>query len=83
MKRELEATFGAGYARLAVILNEERGWAKATLATYQDRKRFFEAIVNGDPDPVALLEQGEEGEREVRALIERARSAHALAAAGS
>jgi siroheme synthase-like protein len=83
MKREIEATFGAAYARLAVILNEERGWAKSTLPTYQDRKRFFEEIVNADPDPVALLERGEAGEREVRALIERARAAHALAVSSS
>ena len=55
MKREIEAQFGEPYARLAVLLNEVRGWAKGTLPTYQDRKEFFEGIVNGDPDPVALL----------------------------
>jgi siroheme synthase-like protein len=55
MKREIEAQFGAPYARLAVLLNEARGWAKATLPTYQERKEFFEGIVNGDPDPIALL----------------------------
>ena len=32
-----------------------RGWAKGTLPTYQDRKVFFESIVNGDPDPIELL----------------------------
>jgi precorrin-2 dehydrogenase / sirohydrochlorin ferrochelatase len=58
IKREIEAQFGEPYARLAVLLNEVRGWAKATLPTYQDRKRFFESIVNGDPDPVALLRDG-------------------------
>ena len=47
-------------ARLAVLLNEVRGWAKGTLPTYQDRKVFFEGIVNGDPDPVALLRAGDE-----------------------
>ena len=30
-----------------MILNEVRGWAKGTLPTYQDRKAFFEEIVNG------------------------------------
>ncbi len=59
MKREIEAQFGEPYARLAVLLNEVRGWAKGTLPTYQDRKEFFEGIVNGEPDPVALL-RGEE-----------------------
>src|ERR1700681_4721976 len=58
MKREIGELFGAEYAALAVILNEARGWAKATLPTYQDRKEFFESIVNGEPDPVALLRAG-------------------------
>src|SRR3712207_1142251 len=40
MKREIAETFGDAYARLAVILNDSRGWAKSTLPTYQDRKEF-------------------------------------------
>jgi siroheme synthase-like protein len=76
MKREIEGQFGEPYARLAVILNEVRGWAKATLPTYQDRKEFFEGIVGGDPDPVALLRAGEEDR--VRELIARAQQAHAV-----
>ena len=44
-----------------------RGWAKGTLPTYQDRKAFFESIVNGDPDPVELLRRGDE--QAVRDLI--------------
>jgi precorrin-2 dehydrogenase/sirohydrochlorin ferrochelatase len=67
MKAEIAETFGEPYARLAVLLNEARGWAKATLPTYQDRKVFFESIVNGDPDPVELLRQGDE--QAVRDLI--------------
>ncbi len=70
MKREIEAAFGEPYARLAVMLNDVRGWAKSTLPTYQDRKEFFEGIVNGDPDPVALLRAGDE--RAVGELIARA-----------
>src|ERR1700690_749392 len=42
MKREIEGQFGEPYARLAILLNEVRGWAKGTLPTYQDRKEFFE-----------------------------------------
>ena len=80
MKREIAETFGEPYARLAVILNEARGWAKATLPTYQDRKEFFEGIVNGDPDPVELIRSGHEGE--VRALIAAEREAHAAPAPG-
>jgi precorrin-2 dehydrogenase/sirohydrochlorin ferrochelatase len=76
MKREVEGQFGEPYARLAVMLNEVRGWAKGTLPTYQDRKQFFEEIVGGDPDPVALLRDGDE--EAVRELIARAQGAHAL-----
>ena len=61
MKREIAEAYGEPYARLAVILNEARGWAKATLPTYQDRKEFFEGIVNGDPDPVELIRDGPRG----------------------
>ena len=78
IKREIAEQYGEPYARLAVLLNEARGWAKATLPTYQDRKQFFEAIVNGQPDPVVLLREREGGEEAVRELIDRARSAHEL-----
>jgi precorrin-2 dehydrogenase / sirohydrochlorin ferrochelatase len=67
MKREIAAQFGEPYAQLAVMLGDVRGWAKRTLPTYQDRKEFFEEIVNGDPDPVELLREGRE--QEVRELI--------------
>jgi precorrin-2 dehydrogenase / sirohydrochlorin ferrochelatase len=79
MKREIAALFGEEYARLAVLLNEARGWAKGTLPTYQDRKEFFEGIVNGAPDPIELLRGGEEPA--VRELIARAQRAHAPAVA--
>jgi precorrin-2 dehydrogenase len=68
MKREIGEAYGEPYARLAVILNDHRGWAKGTLPTYQDRKEFFEGIVNGDPDPVELVKAGREDE--VQRLIE-------------
>ncbi|HEX3391652.1 MAG TPA: bifunctional precorrin-2 dehydrogenase/sirohydrochlorin ferrochelatase [Solirubrobacteraceae bacterium] len=74
MKREIGATFGEPYAQLAILLNGARGWAKGTLPTYQDRKAFFEGIVNGEPDPIALLRDGREGE--VRELIASAQSEH-------
>jgi hypothetical protein len=71
LKREIAEAFGEPYARLAVMLNDARGWAKNTLPTYQDRKEFFEGIVNGDPDPVELVREGREPE--VLALIETAK----------
>jgi precorrin-2 dehydrogenase / sirohydrochlorin ferrochelatase len=71
IRDEIADEYGEPYARLAVLLNEVRGWAKATLPTYQDRKAFFESVVNGDPDPVELLRRGDE--QAVRDLIEAAR----------
>src|ERR1700704_3393173 len=76
MKREIEGRFGTPYARLAILLNEVRGWAKGTLPTYQDRKEFFEGIVKGEPDPVGLLRGDADadgpGAQAVRELIARA-----------
>src|ERR671935_935925 len=79
IKREIADQYGEPYARLAVLLNEVRGWAKANLPTYQDRKAFFESIVNGDPDPVELLRQGDE--QAVRDLISAAQREHGRTAA--
>ena len=83
MKREIAQLFGEPYADLAVLLNDARGWAKATLPTYQDRKEFFESIVNGDPDPIEMLRAGDVDR--VRDLIGQARCAYSppsTAAAG-
>ena len=81
MKREISEQFGPAYAELAVILNDARGWAKDTLPTYQDRKHFFESIVNGDPDPVELLRDGRRAELDD--LIEVAKERHAAALGAS
>ena len=78
MKREISESFGEPYARLAVMLNDARGWAKGTLPTYQDRKEFFEGIVNGDPDPIELVRAGREAE--VLEIIEAAKARHQPAA---
>jgi precorrin-2 dehydrogenase / sirohydrochlorin ferrochelatase len=59
MKGEVSELFGEEYAQLAIMLNDARGWAKGTLPTYQDRKAFFEGIVNGEPDPIELLRAGD------------------------
>jgi precorrin-2 dehydrogenase / sirohydrochlorin ferrochelatase len=67
MRNQIAEEYGEPYARLAELLNDVRGWAKSTLPTYQDRKEFFETIVNGQPDPIELLRQGDE--QAVRDLI--------------
>ena len=84
IKRQIAEEYGEPYARLAVLLNEVRGWAKGTLPTYQDRKEFFEGIVNGDPDPVELLRGsgGSGGEDAVRELIAAAQAQRMPASAG-
>jgi precorrin-2 dehydrogenase / sirohydrochlorin ferrochelatase len=61
------------------MLNDVRGWAKGTLPTYQDRKTFFEGIVNGEPDPVELLRTGDEAA--VLELIAAAQREHEAAVA--
>jgi len=82
IKAEIAEEYGEPYARLAELLNEVRGWAKGTLPTYQDRKLFFESIVNGEPDPVELLRTGDE--RRVLELIAAAqRAAEDRLAAGA
>jgi precorrin-2 dehydrogenase/sirohydrochlorin ferrochelatase len=81
MKREISELFGDQYAELAQILNDERGWAKGTLPTYQDRKAFFEEIVNGDPDPIELLR--DDRRPELNELITAARARHAERVAGA
>lgn len=59
MKREAGEMFGPEYPQLALLLDAVRDWAKETLPTYEDRKVFFEEIVNGEPDPLDLLRSGE------------------------
>jgi siroheme synthase-like protein len=80
MKREAAERFGPAYPELARILFGLREWSKATLPTYDVRRGFFDDIVNGTPDPIALLERGDVSALE--ALIEQAKQ-RALAATGS
>ncbi|HWC14174.1 MAG TPA: bifunctional precorrin-2 dehydrogenase/sirohydrochlorin ferrochelatase [Actinomycetota bacterium] len=70
IRREVEDLIGEEHAWLARLLDEVRPWAKENLSGYDARKRFFEDIVDGDPDPVVLLREGDEAG--VRDLIERA-----------
>ena len=73
MKREAAAAFGPEYVELALLLDGVREWAKTTLPTYHDRKVFFEGIVNGTPDPLELLRNGDEhAAREMIAAAQRA-----------
>jgi siroheme synthase-like protein len=80
MRNQIAAEYGEPYARLAELLNEVRGWAKGTLPTYQDRKDFFETIVNGEPDPIELLRAGNRAGVE-RLVADRQAAAERAAAA--
>ncbi|HEY1276114.1 MAG TPA: bifunctional precorrin-2 dehydrogenase/sirohydrochlorin ferrochelatase [Thermoleophilaceae bacterium] len=77
IRDEIADEYGEPYARMAVLLNDVRGWAKASLPTYQERKVFFESIVNGEPDPVELLRRGDDDA--VRDLIAAAQQTHSPA----
>ena len=77
IKAQVAEEYGEPYARLAVLLNDVRGWAKGTLPTYQDRKAFFEGIVNGEPDPIELLRAGDEA-----AVLDLIAAAQRIAHAG-
>ena len=79
IRNQIADEYGEPYARLAIMLNDVRGWAKGTLPTYQDRKAFFESIVNGSPDPIDLLRAGEEAT--VLAIVESAKERAAAALA--
>jgi precorrin-2 dehydrogenase / sirohydrochlorin ferrochelatase len=74
MRDEVARSFGPAYTELAVMLDEVRGWAKTTLPTYDDRKEFFDALVNGDPDPIELLRAGRRAEVEEMIAAARARA---------
>ncbi len=67
LKREIRETYGAPHAEFAEMLNGIRGWAKDLFPTYDDRKVFFEGLVNGEPDPIEMLRNGDSDG--VRALI--------------
>lgn len=79
MRNEIAATYGEPYADMAIILNDVRGWAKSTLPTYNDRKAFFERVVNGDPDPIALLREGRVDEVHELVAAAQREAEHALA----
>lgn len=75
IRREVAGSVSDEYVELARLLEAQRSWAKENLPTYDDRKRFFEEIVNGDPDPIELLRAGDIDA--VHELIERAKREHA------
>src|SRR3989338_10133748 len=47
LRREVERTIGAEYAKLLRLLHSLRGVAKRKLPSYHDRKRYFDRLVRG------------------------------------
>ena len=45
LRRDLTRTIGADYAKMLQLLKRLRGVAKETLPTYNDRKRYFDRLV--------------------------------------
>ncbi len=71
IRSEIEAAVDPAYAELAAELQALREWAKASLDSYERRRRFFDSIVNGSPDPIELLRtQDRDG---LRSLIDAAK----------
>ncbi len=47
LRRDLEKTIGTDYARMLKLLRSLRGVAKRELPNYNDRKRYFDQLVQG------------------------------------
>lgn len=58
LRDEIGALLKRPYSALARVLHDLRPWAKQALPTYEARKEFFSGLVNGDPDPISLIEAG-------------------------
>ena len=73
LRRELASTLGDRYGGMLRLLADLRGVAKRRLPRYQDRKRYFDRLVNG---PVfALMQTGRAGRARRAALDELSREA--------
>lgn len=75
LRDEIAGNVGPEWGTLAARLQQEREWARETLPTYAVRQAFFESIVLGEPDPVALLRDDPDGAARVDALIAQRRDA--------
>ncbi len=81
MKREISEQFGEAYAELALILNEVRGWAKATLPTYQTARTSSRGSSTATPTRSSCSARA--ASDEVGELIEAAKQRHAEALGAS
>ena len=66
LKRELDSTIGSSYSQMLRLLAGLRGIAKRRLPSYQDRKRYFDALL--DSPAFRLVREGRMAEARRHAL---------------
>ena len=76
IKRQIAEEYGEPYARLAVLLNEVRGWAKGTLADLSGPQGVLRGDREWGPRPGGVAARRRRGAR-VRELIAAAQTTHA------
>ena len=69
LRQQLEQTIGSEYPRLLRLLASLREVAKARLPSYQDRKRYFEAVLDGRVPRLVRARQTHAARREALALL--------------
>ena len=71
IRRSCAEQFGPEYARLLRLLRTLRGPAKDRLATYDDRRRYFEVLVRGRVAALVRVGRAVAARREALRLLER------------
>lgn len=71
LKHDVARLLARPYAKLAARLKTLRPWALEHLPTYGERRDFFRSIVGARPDPLDVLERGDE--EALRGIVERSR----------
>ena len=69
LRRDLTRTIGADYAKMLQLLKRLRGVAKETLPTYNDRKRYFDRLVQGEVFALVRQAQPARARRTAWALL--------------
>lgn len=69
LKEEIEALIGPAYAKMANLLRSLRGIAKQRLPRYNDRKRFFGELTQGEVFRLVRKGQVSQARRKARTLL--------------
>ena len=76
LRRELDQTIGAEYVPMLRLLTNLRGIAKRRLPSYQDRKRYFEQVVNGRVFELTRAGRHDKAKQTALTLLERHAAKH-------